>query len=121
MNTTNSTLEQARCAGQSMTPVLNYPNFCAINIWQRDLNLTDDPYADLKSCCPTDAYGYYGPDNCFAYCNATKETFSRLEECLKHPSKFAAVMCNSGSAVGPTRGLTTYLVLAVVLTGLWQL
>lgn len=120
MDTTNSTLNQARCAGQSTTPALNYPNFCSINIWQGGSNFTDDPYAALQSCCPTDAYSYYGPDNCFAYCNATKETFSSLENCLLHPSKFSAVMCNSGSAVGPTR-ITAYLVLAVVITGLCQL
>ncbi|KAG2416541.1 hypothetical protein HFD88_007756 [Aspergillus terreus] len=121
MNTTNSTLDQARCVGQGQTPLLNYPNVCAINIWQRGMNLTDDPYGDLKSCCPTDAYSYYGPDDCFAYCNATTETFTRLEECLTQPLRFAAVMCNSGSAVGPARSLTAYLLLAVVFTGLWQL
>lgn len=121
MNTTNSTLQQARCASHSGIPVLSYSNVCAITIWQQGLNNTDDPYSVLKNCCPSDHYSYFGEDNCFAYCNATKETYSTLEECLlDRPPRLHAVVCNTGSAMGPMRSVASYLVLAVVFTGLWQ-
>ncbi|KAF9893226.1 hypothetical protein FE257_011649 [Aspergillus nanangensis] len=126
MNTTNYTLEQARCAGHSGMPELPYPNFCAISIWQQELNLTfeNDPYTILKTCCPTDQYTYFGDDNCFAYCNATKETQSGLETCLKSP-RLRDLLCkgeeNSASTIGAMRSLTSYLVLVVAFTALWQL
>ncbi|KAL4893756.1 hypothetical protein BDV59DRAFT_177084 [Aspergillus ambiguus] len=118
MEITNGSQEQIRCAGHSLIPDLSYPNMCAITIWQQGLNLTDDPLSVLKSCCPSDQYSYFGPDNCFAYCNATKETQATLEQCLQSPTRLRAVMCNGSMGL---RSLTSYLVLAVIFTSLWHI
>lgn len=114
----NSTQDQIRCAGHGGTPELQYPHFCAINIWQAGLNLTEDPLDVLKDCCPTHQYTYFGPDSCFAYCNATEETQPALQQCLMSPQRVRAVMCSGAIGLG---SLTSYLVLAMVFTSLWQM
>ncbi|PYH38089.1 uncharacterized protein BO87DRAFT_455671 [Aspergillus neoniger CBS 115656] len=125
MNITNSTMEQDRCAGHSETPTLSYPYYCAIAIWQHGLNRTQDPYADLVKCCKSNQYSYYGEDNRAAYCNATKDTQSTLMDCLTEGHRLQSIGCssgkNSGSVSSSVPSLKSYLVLAVVLSGLCQL
>lgn len=118
MEMKNASQEQIRCAGHGMMPPLSYPNTCAITIWQQGLNLTDDPVSVLKGCCPSHEYSYFGPDDCFAYCNATKETQANLEQCLQTPARLQAIMCNGSTGL---RSLTSYFVLAVVFTSLWHI
>ncbi|OJZ85805.1 hypothetical protein ASPFODRAFT_46873 [Aspergillus luchuensis CBS 106.47] len=125
MNITNGTLAQERCAGDNGIPTLPYPYYCATTIWQQGLNRTQNPYGYLVMCCKSNQYSYFGENNCAAYCNATKETQSTLMDCLTMGHHLEFVVCGSGKASGSTSNsmpsLKSYLVLAVVLSGLLQL
>ncbi|KAL2824367.1 hypothetical protein BDW59DRAFT_147551 [Aspergillus cavernicola] len=91
-----------RCSAVIGTPDLTYDYYCALPLYQAR-NATQDPLDTLRGCCPSPEQnvGFFGTDNCNAYCNATsEETKDEVKICLDHSMQLSEWGCSSGGVGG---------------------